>query len=223
MAASCGSPPPASRRSSAKPADGRWDSRWLATDGYWCVPAPAACWRWTRAAASSRRLSTRSTAGVCSSARTSPKCPTAQSFSPNRPAPSPMTTTWGRSLKPVARGSLFRRDPDGTVLTVVPGLYFANGVTPTADGSAVVIRRDAGTPAVEVLADRTEGRDGHTVGEQSARHARQPGPPAPTAASGAPWRHAGQPDGGPAGAGAADPPQGAVAAARPDAAEAGVR
>ena len=26
------------------------------------------------------------------------------------------------------RGSLFRRDPDGTVLTVVPGLYFANGV-----------------------------------------------------------------------------------------------
>ena len=28
-----------------------------------------------------------------------------------------------------ARGSLFRRDPDGTVLTVVPGLYFANGVT----------------------------------------------------------------------------------------------
>ena len=37
------------------------------------------------------------------------------------------------------RGSLFRRDPDGTVLTVVPGLYFANGVTPTADGSALVL------------------------------------------------------------------------------------
>jgi sugar lactone lactonase YvrE len=36
------------------------------------------------------------------------------------------------------RGSVFRRDPDGTVLTVVPGLYFANGITPAADGSALV-------------------------------------------------------------------------------------
>ncbi len=36
------------------------------------------------------------------------------------------------------RGSVFRRDPDGTVLTVVPGLYFANGITPTVDGSALV-------------------------------------------------------------------------------------
>jgi sugar lactone lactonase YvrE len=43
-----------------------------------------------------------------------------------------------------ARGSLFRRDPDGTVLTVVPGLYFANGVTPTADGSALVIAETQG-------------------------------------------------------------------------------
>ncbi len=43
-----------------------------------------------------------------------------------------------------ARGSLFRRDPDGTVLTVVPGLYFANGVTLTADGSALVIAETQG-------------------------------------------------------------------------------
>lgn len=42
------------------------------------------------------------------------------------------------------RGSLFRRDPDGTVLTVVPGLYFANGVTPTADGSALVFAETQG-------------------------------------------------------------------------------
>lgn len=42
------------------------------------------------------------------------------------------------------RGSLFRRDPDGTVLTVVPGLYFANGVTPTADGSALVFAETLG-------------------------------------------------------------------------------
>jgi sugar lactone lactonase YvrE len=43
-----------------------------------------------------------------------------------------------------ARGSLFRRDPDGAVLTVVPGLYFANGVTPTADGSALVFAETQG-------------------------------------------------------------------------------
>jgi sugar lactone lactonase YvrE len=36
------------------------------------------------------------------------------------------------------RGALFRLDPDGTVSTLVDGLYFANGVTPTADGSALV-------------------------------------------------------------------------------------
>lgn len=37
-----------------------------------------------------------------------------------------------------ARGSLFRLDADGTVTTLVDGLYFANGVTPTADGAALV-------------------------------------------------------------------------------------
>lgn len=35
-------------------------------------------------------------------------------------------------------GSLLRRDLDGTVSAVLNGLYFANGVTPTADGSALV-------------------------------------------------------------------------------------
>lgn len=44
----------------------------------------------------------------------------------------------GAVLEARPRGSLFRRDPDGTVLTVVPGLYFANGVTLTADASALV-------------------------------------------------------------------------------------
>jgi len=37
-----------------------------------------------------------------------------------------------------ATGGLYRLDPDGTVTTAVDGLYFANGVTPTADGSALV-------------------------------------------------------------------------------------
>jgi len=52
----------------------------------------------------------------------------------------------GALLEARGRGSLFRRDPDGTVLTLVPGLYFANGLTLTADGSALVY--------VELLARR---------------------------------------------------------------------
>lgn len=50
----------------------------------------------------------------------------------------------GAILEARARGSLFRRDPDGTVLTVVSGLHFANGVTATADGSAVVFAETQG-------------------------------------------------------------------------------
>ena len=48
-----------------------------------------------------------------------------------------MRTLWA-AFEAQPRGTVFRRDPDGTVLTVVPGLYFANGITPTADGSALV-------------------------------------------------------------------------------------
>nr|WP_083906384.1 SMP-30/gluconolactonase/LRE family protein [Mycobacterium sp. JS623] len=50
----------------------------------------------------------------------------------------------GAVLEARPRGSLFRRDPDCTVLTVVPGLYFANGVTPTTDGSALVFAETMG-------------------------------------------------------------------------------
>lgn len=35
-------------------------------------------------------------------------------------------------------GGLFRLDTDGTASTLADGLYFANGLTPTADGSALV-------------------------------------------------------------------------------------
>jgi sugar lactone lactonase YvrE len=37
-----------------------------------------------------------------------------------------------------ATGGLYRLDADGTVATLAGGLYFANGVTATADGSALV-------------------------------------------------------------------------------------
>ena len=50
----------------------------------------------------------------------------------------------GAIMEARSRGSLFRRDADGTVLTVVPGLYFANGVTQTADGSALVFAETQG-------------------------------------------------------------------------------
>ncbi|KUI16897.1 strictosidine synthase [Mycobacterium sp. GA-1285] len=50
----------------------------------------------------------------------------------------------GAGFEARPRGSLFRRDADGTVLTVVAGLYFANGVTPTADGSALVFAETLG-------------------------------------------------------------------------------
>ena len=41
-------------------------------------------------------------------------------------------------------GGLFRRDPDGTVTKVLANLYFANGLTLTADGSALVFAETQG-------------------------------------------------------------------------------
>lgn len=50
----------------------------------------------------------------------------------------------GAILEARGRGALHRLDPDGTVSTVADGLYFANGVTPTADGSALVVAETQG-------------------------------------------------------------------------------
>lgn len=44
----------------------------------------------------------------------------------------------GAILEGRGTGALHRLAPDGTVTTLVDGLYFANGVTVTADGSALV-------------------------------------------------------------------------------------
>ena len=41
-------------------------------------------------------------------------------------------------------GSLFRRDPDGAVTVLASGLHFANGVTLTTDGSALVFAETTG-------------------------------------------------------------------------------
>lgn len=50
----------------------------------------------------------------------------------------------GAILEARGRGYLHRLDADGTVTTVVRDLYFANGVTPTTDGAALVFAETQG-------------------------------------------------------------------------------
>ncbi|MEH3142882.1 MAG: SMP-30/gluconolactonase/LRE family protein [Mycobacterium kyogaense] len=50
----------------------------------------------------------------------------------------------GAILEARGRGALHRLEPDGSVTTVVDGLYFANGVTPTADGTALIVAETQG-------------------------------------------------------------------------------
>jgi sugar lactone lactonase YvrE len=50
----------------------------------------------------------------------------------------------GAALEARGRGGLFRRDVDGTVTTLADDLYFTNGVTVTADGSALVFAETLG-------------------------------------------------------------------------------
>ena len=50
----------------------------------------------------------------------------------------------GAVMEARGRGSLFRLDTDGTVTTVLQGLYFANGLTTTADESALVFAETQG-------------------------------------------------------------------------------
>ena len=50
----------------------------------------------------------------------------------------------GAVLEGRGTGGLFRRDPDGSVTTLASGLQFANGVTLTADESALVVAETTG-------------------------------------------------------------------------------
>lgn len=50
----------------------------------------------------------------------------------------------GAILEARGTGGLYRLSPDGTVTTLVDGLYFANGVTATADESALVFAETQG-------------------------------------------------------------------------------
>jgi sugar lactone lactonase YvrE len=78
-------------------------------------------------------------------------------------------------------GALFRLDADGTVTTLVDGLYFANGLTPTADG-----------PRPRRAGFRSTGWPGRRPDRSHRWRCTCPAcpttcPPAPTAESGPRW------------------------------------
>ena len=173
-AASCASHPTARRRSSATPAAARSVWPWPATAGCWSATARAGYWRWTEAAAGfetlvdevdGRRLQ------FCSNVTE-----TADGTIYFTESTSAFTYAdfMGAILEARGRGSLFRRDPDGTVLTIVPGLYFANGVTLTADGSALVFAELLARRLSKYWLTGPKAGSVERVRREPARHARQP-------------------------------------------------
>jgi sugar lactone lactonase YvrE len=66
----------------------------------------------------------------------------------------------GAIMEARGSGSLFRRDADGTVTTLLTGLYFANGVTLTSDESALVFAETQGARVSKLWLD---GPDAGTV------------------------------------------------------------
>ena len=116
-----------------------------------------------------------------------------------------------RFWRHVGRGSLFRRDPDGTVLTLVPG---CTSRLTAATGRALVLAESQAAGSVGTA------RDGHTL-PSTCPACRTTCRPVPTAASGA--RSSQRPTRcGPAGERIAADAQAALAAAAAVAAEAGI-
>ena len=72
------------------------------------------------------------------------------------------------------RGSLFRRDPDGTVLTVVAGSVLRQRHHADSRRVSAGVRRNSGAATVEVLAHRRQSGNGDAAGGQPSR---QPGQP----------------------------------------------
>ena len=70
-------------------------------------------------------------------------------------------------------GGLFRRDPDGTVSTVLENLYFANGLTPTLDGTALVFAETQGRRLSKYWLTGPKSGHGDGAGRASAGHAGQ--------------------------------------------------
>ena len=64
--------------------------------------------------------------------------------------------------------------PTAPCCTLVPGLYFANGLTLTADGSALVFAELQARRLSKYWLTGPDAGIGHPVGREPARHARQP-------------------------------------------------
>ena len=123
---------------------GRWACMWRATAGSWSAPVPAACWLWTRPAAHVETLVAEVDGRPLQFCSNVTELPDGTIYFTESTSAFTYAALQGRGVRGATAGSLFRRDPDGTVLTVAPGLYFANGVTPTADGSALVFAETMG-------------------------------------------------------------------------------
>lgn len=68
----------------------------------------------------------------------------------------PLEHYTGDIIEHAGTGRLFRRDPDGRVETVLTGLHFANGVTVTSSGEAVLV---AETGMFRILRHHLSGPD----------------------------------------------------------------
>ena len=137
-AASFGSHPRAARRRwSATPAADRSACTWHATADCSSATARAASSRSTPAAECCSRWSSTSTAGTCNLLNVTETADGTIYFTESTSAFTYQHFK-GAVLEARGRGGLFRRCTDGTVSTMLDGLYFTNGVTPTADGSALV-------------------------------------------------------------------------------------
>ena len=122
---------------------GHWACMWPAMADSWSAPVPVACWLWTPATAAGDpcRRGRWAPLQFCSNVT---ELPDGTIYFTESTSAFTYEHFKGAAFEARPRGSLFRRDPDGTVLTAAPGLYFANGVTPTADGSALVFAETLG-------------------------------------------------------------------------------
>ena len=78
--------------------------------------------------------------------------------------------------------------PTGPCSPCVPGLYFANGVTVTADESALVFAETQGRRVSKYWLTGPQASSVTPLADESARLSRTTSPPGPTAGAGSRWR-----------------------------------
>ncbi len=104
----------------------------------------------------------------------------------DRPS-SPSSTSRARSSRPAATAACSAATPTARSSTRARRPVLRQRPDPDRGRVGAGVRRDPGPPAVQVLADRAEGRNRHAAGGEPARHAGQPVDGQPTAGSGARW------------------------------------